>query len=878
MSPARAHRFARLIVAVAAALVPSAQRHDWYSEWHGELASLGDLPVRYRRPTRRALGAFADAFWLRQRSIADFTWIDDLRIGMRQLVQHTGFALTAVGILSLGLTATVSMFSVTEQVLLRPLPYAHADRIVTLWETRAPDDAALEVAPGNLLDWRERLQSLEHVVGVAPMSLDIALGPRPEVWFAAQVTEGFFETFGLTPIAGRFFRPEEFEKGRNQVLVISESFWRRRFSAAADVIGMVVRSENGPLTIIGVAPAWFEPRLLLTASGDRDMWQPKAIEEYEPNLRGGGFWNAVGRLKPGVTVETAQAEIDAVSAQLAREYPRTNEMTGARVLPLREHLVGDVRLALQLLAGAVLLVLLIACVNIANLLLARGSAREREIAVRVALGARRGRIVQQLLIESLVIAVIGSLFGVLLTGWALSAIVQLGPPSVPWLDTLHLDWRAVAFAGVMSIVVALLAGALPAYRVSRAGLATAGRNTSTADASQHRLRVALVVVEVAVAVVLVAATGLLVRSFVGLINVDPGFQRDRVFVAQVFAYDHYPTPAHLRAFYDTTLEKLRALPSVQEVGAVSAMPFIEANINIETVFAIAGRPPVTEGEAPRSHLTVATPSYFDVMRIPLKAGRKLAATDGPDSAPVVVISESLARRYWRDERSPLGERLRFRLSGAMTEVEVVGVVGSVQHERLDRDTRDEIFIPLAQRPFGSMTFVGRAAGDASALIEPARATIWEVSPNQTIYRTATLDELVSKTVSPRRFALAVALGFAAVALLLAIAGVYGVLTAIMNARLREVGLRVALGASRWDIVRLVVGRGLLLTASGLAIGLAAALGVGRALRSFLFGITPTDPLTILASAAMITVAALLACYLPARRAAEADPVSVLRAE
>lgn len=878
MTPGPTHRVARLIVALAAALVPSPQRRDWHSEWHGELASLGDLPVRYRRPTRRALGAFADAFWLRQRSIADFVWIDDLRIGMRQLVQHTGFALTAVGILSLGLAATVTMFSVTDQVLLRPLPYAHSDRIVTLWETRAPDDAALEVAPGNLLDWRERLQSLEHVVGVAPMSLDIALGSRPEVWFAAQVTAGFFETFGLTPIAGRFFHPEEFEDGRNQVLVISESFWRRRFSSDPKVIGMVVRSENGPLTIIGVAPASFEPRLLLTASGDRDMWQPKVIEDYEPNLRGGGFWNAVGRLKPGVTVETAQAEIDAVSAQLAREYPRTNEMTGARVLPLREHLVGDVRLALQLLAGAVSLVLLIACVNIANLLLARGSAREREIAVRIALGARRGRIIQQLLLESLVIAVIGSLFGVLLTGWALSAIVQLGPPSVPWLDTLHLDWRAVGFAGVMSIVVALLAGALPAYRVSQAGLAASGRNTTTADPSQHRLRVALVIVEVAVAVVLVAATGLLVRSFVGLINVDPGFQRDRVFVAQVFAYDHYPTSAHLRAFYDSTLEKLRALPSVQEVGAVSAMPFIEANINIETVFAIAGRPPVTEGEAPRSHLTVATPSYFDVMRIPLKAGRNLATTDGPTSAPVVVISESLARRYWSDEGGPVGERLHFRLGGVMTEAEVVGVVGSVQHERLDREMRDEIFIPLAQRPFGSMTFVGRAAGDASALIEPARATIWEVSPNQTIYRTATLDELVSKTVSPRRFALAVALGFAAVALLLAIAGVYGVLTAIMNARLREVGLRVALGASRWDIVSLVVGRGLLLTASGLAIGLAAALGVGRALRSFLFGITPTDPLTILASAAMITLAALIACYLPARRAAEADPVAVLRAE
>jgi putative ABC transport system permease protein len=801
-----------------------------------------------------------------------------VRIGVRQLVHHTGFALTAVGILSLGLAATVSMFSVTDQVLLRPLPYAHADRIVALWETRAPDDETLEVAPGNLLDWRERLQSFEQVVGVEPWSIDVLAEPRPEVWFAAKVTRGFFETYGVEPVAGRFFRPDEFQKGNDHVLVISESFWRRRFAADPSVIGRVVRSGDAPLTIIGIAPASFEPRLLLTATGDRDMWQPKAIESWEPNIRGSGYWNAVGRLKPGVTLGEAQAEMNAVSSQLAREYPRTNEKTGGRVMPLREHLVGNVRLALQLLSAAVLLVLLIACVNIANLLLARGSSREREIAVRVALGARRGRIIQQLLLESLVIAAIGGVLGVLVAGWALSAIAQLGPPTVPWLDTLHLDWRAVGFAGVMSVVVALLAGTLPAYRVSRTGLATAGRNTATADVSQHRLRGALVVVEVAVAVVLVAAAGLLVRSFVGLMNVDPGFQRDRVFVAQVFAYDHYPTPAHLRAFYDRTLEKLRSLPSVQAVGAVSAMPFIEANINIETVFAIASRPPVTEGEAPRSHLTVATPSYFEVMRIPLIAGRNLAASDGPERPMVAVISESLARRYWPDERAVLGERLRFRLNGAVTDVEVVGIVGSVRHERLDRGTRDEIFMPLAQRPFGSMTFVGRAAGDASALIEPARATIWEVSPNQTIYRTATLDELVSKTVSPRRFALAITLGFAAVALLLAIAGVYGVLTAITTARLREVGLRVALGASRWDIVSLVVGRGLLLTGTGIATGLAAAIGVGRALRSFLFGITPADPVTIGASAAMILLAALLACYVPARRAAVADPVSILRAE
>ena len=878
MSPDGPNTVARFVIRIAALLVPQGQRHEWRREWNAELASLESLPIRHRRPIRRALGAFADAFWLRQRSVADFDWIDDVRIGTRQLAQHTGFAVTAISVLSLGLASTVTMFSVTDQILLRPLPYPNPDRIVTLWETREPDVDALEVAPGNLLDWRARVQSFEHVAGVEPWSLDVAGNPRPEVWFAARVTAGFFESFGVTPLAGRFFHDDEYQKGREQVVVISEAFWRRRFGGDPAVVGSAIRSDNMSFTIIGIAPASFEPRLLATSTGYRDVWLPKAIEDFEPRIRGGGYWAAVGRLKPGVTVEAAQAEMNAISKQLGREYPQSNDKTGARVMPLREYLVGDVQLAMQLLAGAVALVLLIACVNVANLLLARGSAREREIAVRVALGARRSRIIQQLLLESLLIAVAGGLVGAALTTGALSMIVRLGPATVPWLDTLHLDARALVFAGAMTVAVALVSGLLPALRVARVGLATAGRNTTTADAAQHRLRAGLVIVEVALALVLVAGAGLLIRSFVRLMNVDTGFQRDRVLVAQVFAWDYNPTPAQLRSFFETSIGRLKALPAVQAVGAVSAMPFIESNINIQNLFTIGGRPQPAGTEAPRAYLSVATPGYFEAMRIPLQAGRLIEERDGPDTARVAVISDTMARRYWSEPSDAIGARLHIRFSGAPTEVEVVGIVASLRHDTLDGAVRDELFVPLKQRPFGSMTFVVRAAGDASALIEPTRAAIWSVNPTQTIYRTATLDELVAKTVSPRRFALAVMIGFAGVALLLAIAGVYGVLTAIMSARLREVGLRVALGASRWDIIRLVVGRGLLLTGVGLVLGLAGALGAGRALRSFLFGVTPIDPVALSASAAVMMMAALTACYLPARRAAGADPVEVLRVE
>ncbi len=878
MSPDRHHALARLIIRAAAVLVPGGLRDDWTHEWNAELAALGDTAVRYRRPVRRALGAFADAFWLRQQSIADFDWIDDVRHGLRQLAQHAGFAATAIGILALGLAATVTMFSVTDQILLRPLPYSDSDRIVTLWETRAPDQEPLEVAPGNLLDWRQRAQSFEHLSGVDPWSLDIAGNPRPEVWFSAKVTEGFFESFGVKPLLGRFFNAEEFQKGRDQVLVLGEAFWRQRFGADPSVIGRTVRAEDQTLTIIGVVPSEFEPRLLPTGTGYRNVWQPKAIEQWEPNIRGSGYWSVVGRLKPGVPIETAQAEMQRISQQLATEYPRSNARTGATVLPLRDHLVGNVSLAVTLLAAAVGVVLLIACVNVANLLLARGSAREREIAVRIALGARRGRVIQQLLLESLVIAMLGALAGSLAAFWTLKAISWLGPPTVPWIETLQLDWRALVFAGVMAVTVAILSGLLPAIRVARTGLANAGRGTTTADRSQHRLRAGLVVAEVALALILVTGAGLLIRSFVGLMGVDPGFQRERVLVTQVFAWDYNPTPAQLRTFFDNAIARLASLPAVQHVGAVSAMPFIESNINIQNVITIVGRQEPTEGEAPRAYLSVATPGFFDAMRIPLKAGRALDSRDGSENKRVAVITEALAHRYWASLEDPIGDKLRFRFSGAPTEVEIVGVVGALRHDSLDRDARDELFMPLAQMPFGSMTFVVQSAGDATSLIEPARAAIWAVNPAQTIYRTATLDELVQKTVSPRRFALAVVIGFAVVALLLAIAGVYGVLSAIMTSRLREVGLRMALGASRWDIVRLVLTRGLLMAGGGLLVGLIGSIGSAQLLRRFLFQIAPADPLALIGSAVLMTLAALAACYFPARRVVASDPVTVLRTE
>ncbi len=872
-------RWPRRLIGLVSPLVPSSMRDDWRREWDAELVHAAEESrLSPRALLRRSLGAFADAIWLRQRSVADFDWIDDLRHGWRQLREHVAFALTATGILALGIAATVTMFCVIDQVLLRPLPYPDPDRIVTLWETRGDNPELLEAAPANFLDWRDRATSFEHLAAAAPSSLDFTGGSRPEVFGAARVTSGFFEAFGVQPLLGRFFTAEEYQQGKGRVLVLAEAFWRQRFGADPNLVGQALSFEDGPYVVIGIAPATFEPRLLGMATGYRDVWAPKAIQEYEPRIRASNFWAVVGRLEPGVSIETANAELTSIARQLAAEYPRTNQRAGTRVLALRDHLVGNVRLAVTLLTAAVALVLLIACVNVINLLLARGSAREREIAIRVALGAQRGRLVRQLLTESLLLAALGGVAGVLLAHWTLAALARLGPRSVPWIDTLHLDLRATLFTGAVTLVVALLSGALPAWRAALTGLHSAGRATATADPAQHRLRAGLVVAEIALALVLVSGAGLLIRSFTSLLSVDPGFRRDGVFVLQVFAYDHYPTPADLRAFFDRSTERLRTLPGVQSVGAVSAMPFIESNINIQSDFTIVGRPPLGPGEATRSHLTIATPGYFETLRIPLRQGRLIDARDGADSKRIAVISEDLARRYWAAGDDPIGDRIRAQFTGQPLEVEVVGVVASLKHDTLDVASRDEIFIPHAQVPFGSMTFTVRTAGDPTLLLEAAKAQIWQVSPAQTIYRTATLDELVVRTVSPRRFALAVLVGFAIVALLLAAAGVYGVLAAVISARLREVGVRVALGATWWDISRWVLGRGLLIAGTGIAIGLAGALGVSTLLGRFLFEVAPADPLSLGGACAVMLLAALAACYVPAKRAADADPIVVLRAE
>ena len=872
---------AQTIVRIASRLVPPHAREEWINEWEGELAYAASEPASTKPKAksglvRFSLGSFADAFWIRQRDVADLQTIDDLRHGFRQWRQQAGFAITAIGILSLSMAASVVAFSVVSQILLRPLPYSEPDRLVTLFEQQ-PATGKSDVAPGNFLDWRARATSFTQLAGAEPYSFDYRGGERPEVVRAVLVTEGFFQAFGIKPLAGRFFLPEEHVKGHAPVAILTERFWRSHFNGDVSIVGKTIPLDDGAFLVAGIVGEDFQPHFQEDYPGDCKIYVAKVIMEYEPRIRVSGYWSVVGRLKDGVTLDQARAEMDAVSKQIEQENPRSNKGVRSEVMTLREHLVGEVRPPVMLFGAAVIAVLLIACVNVTNLLLARGALRQQELAVRTALGANRMRLIGQLLVETLMLASVASITALIMAHAAMRGLASWGPRQVMWIDSLHVDGMAIGFAVLLAFGVTIMAGLMPALRLSGLGLQSFSNRTMTADRSQRHLRSVLVIAEVALALMLVSGMGLMLRSFVNLLNVDTGFTRNHVMVMQMFAYDRNPGPTGLRNFHDRVTTKLMSIPGIQQVGVVQAMPFIESNIDIQGQMRLMDQPPPQPGNDIRASYNIASPNYFAVMGVrPLK-GRLLEDRDGPQSPRVVVISEAFAERYLPGI-DPIGQRLEIRVQGKPVQTEIVGVVPALRHERLDSMPRAEVLMPFAQSPTGSMTMVARTSVDPSTLIETAKREIWALDPLQTFYRTATLDELVDRTLVTRRFALIVLTSFAALALLLAAAGLYGVLSTIASQYRKEIGVRMALGAAWLDILRLVVMRGLIVSAIGVGVGLIGVLGGARVLRGFLFRVGPNDPIAIGGAATVMLLIAAIACYIPARRAADADPIQALRVD
>ena len=808
--------------------------------------------------------------------------LQDVRYVLRVLRRNPGFTATTVLTLTLAISATTATFSVVDAVLLQPPPFPEPERLVTLWETDPENgDQPAEVASANFLDWREQATSFEHVAALDPWSVDLTGADTPESIYGWQVTEGFFEALGAGAAHGRTFVPDEHRPGSG-VVVMTDELWRRRFDGDPAIIGRTLVLDDEPHTVVGVLAPSFELRLE-GGRGDRDIFLPKAVAEYETYIRNGGWWQVVARTRPDVTLAEAQAEMDAVAARLAADHPRTNAGVGARVIPLQTRQVAAVRPVLLLLWGSVVFVLLIACVNVANLMLARYARREQEFAIRAAVGGGPGRLLRQLLTESVVIAALGGLGGLVATAYALDLLVALMPADVPRLAQIAVNERLLGFTAGLVVLTALAFGCAPAVRILRQdvnGPLTRGRRAGDTPA-QQRLRRTLVAAEVALALVLLVGAGLLMQSFVRLVNVDLGFAPENTAALQVFHYGEGGNEATPN-FFRETLDGIRALPGVAAAGAVSGFPLGLADLTADSPLTLHDRPPPPPGEEPSTAVSMVTPGYFDTMRIPLRAGRWFDERDDAEGPAVAVVNETLARQHWPDG-DPLTRRVSVQVSGQAFiletfEAEIVGVVGTVRPRGFDSPPRPEVFVPHAQAPNGAMTYVVRTVGDPAASIPAIQSVVWDAAPYLAFYSVATVEQLLSDTLAARRFTTLLLALFGAAALALAGLGIYGVIAVATAQRTREIGLRLAMGAEPRNVVWMVVRGAVGLAASGVAVGLLASLLFSQTLTSLLFDVAPFDAATLAGVSLLLLAVAAAAAWSPARRASRVDPLVALRTE
>jgi putative ABC transport system permease protein len=884
------------IIRVAGHVVPRTAREEWTREWETELRyrwnTLGrQRGARWQRQAdlvRQSSGAFADAAYLRRQFTVDLDVVQDARFAVRVLRKRPLVSGLAILVLALGLGGTITVFSTIDGLLFRELPYADSNRVVTVWQTEVTRrDERLGVASAAFLDWRGRAKSFASLAAAEPSGFNYFDGPEPVQLPALLVTEGFFEAIGVHPVRGRLFRPEEFAEGRSNVVLLSHASWQRRFGGDEAIVGRTIRLDGRPFVVAGVLPPSLQLDLLRrpseTAGGQtaqvEEVWAPKILQDFDRQNRRGRFWGAVGRLAPGVTFQQAQAELTAISRHLATEYPQTMASMTAVIVPLREHIAGPLREPLTLLFAAVLMVLLIACGNIASLLIARSVERHREFAVRVAIGARRWRLVRQVIVEAAVLAAIACGLGLAIAYVAITAFVGFTSRVVPQLAEVTLDLRMMLFTVGLTACTALLVGLWPAIKLSRGGVQDGLKETATGlTSSVHRRRLAsaLIVGEVALAVVLLTGAGLLIRSFVTVARVDPGFVKSNIGLLQVFVYGNRNDAQRL-AFFRQMLDSFRSQPGVVRAGLVSAMPFLRGDIDMRRGFRVVGRPAPADDQLPMTSLTVATSEYFEALRVPLHNGRLFSDADDENAPPVAIINDLMAEREWPGE-NPIGQRLIVNWDRQKRPMEIVGVVGRVRHTGLESEARPEVFMPFAQVPFGSMTFVVQTSVDPTAVIPPLKARIWDVDRTQVVYDTATLDSLVSQSLAPRRFVMQIVTSLSGLAFLLAAIGIYGMLSFSTAQRTGEIGLRLAMGASQVSIMKMVIREGMKLAGTGVVIGLAAALAMRQGIAALLYGVSPADPLTLGGTTALLLIVAFLACYMPARRATTVDSLAALRAQ
>jgi putative ABC transport system permease protein len=793
--------------------------------------------------------------------------VRDTRYAIRQLMRTPGFTTVAIFTIALGIGASSAIFSVVNGVLLKPLPYPGSESLVRVHEILA-QFGRFSVAPATFLDWRQQSTVFERIAAYNSASATLNENGTPERLTGAVMSWDLFELLRVAPALGRSFRAEEDAVGKDTVVVISHGMWQNRFGGDSQILGKVISLNGVAVTIVGVMPQGF------LFPGSVEFWRPLALP---PNpTRGGHFLAVIARLKPGVSVDQAGAEMKAISERLAVQYPAQSANESAEVVQLHEQVVAGVRPALLTLLAAVGVVILIACANVANLLLVRASVREKEIAIRTALGAGRARLALQMLCESLVLALAGGALGVLLAYLTIQPIQKLSAGSIPRAGDIAIDGTVVLFALLMSVITGLLFGLAPAWQVSRSTLGSVlkegGRSSVTSGG--RWIRSGLLIAEVAMSIVLLVGAALLLRSFARLTNVDPGFRPENVLAFRVALPNlSYREDHHRIAFFDKLVENLEALPEVASAGLIQSLPMRD---DYYLSFAIRGRPASKPNEGPSASYRAISPGYPTAMGIPLLRGRLFTDRDAEKSPMVALVDQKFVERHFPNE-DPIGQGLDIG-NGTDGFYEIVGVVGDVRQDSLDTRPSPTMYVPYTQSAFSTMWVVARTTGDPALLSAAARQAVRGIDPNLPAYAITPLSSVISDSVAQRRFSMLLLGLFAVIALFLAAVGLYGVVAYTVGQRTQEIGLRMAVGAQRGDVLRMVIGGGMKLAAIGVAVGILSALALSGVVSTMLYEVRPFDPPSYTATTIVLLAVAALACYVPARRAMSVDPIVALRQE
>ncbi|HMG76370.1 MAG TPA: ABC transporter permease [Pyrinomonadaceae bacterium] len=815
----------------------------------------------------------------------------DVRFGARMLLKNPGISFVVILALALGIGANTAIFSVVNAVLLRPLPYDDADRLVSLSESAKTMDE-ISISYPNFTDWRNQNHVFESIGVFNRNSYNLTGGGEPERILTAQASADLFSALRVQAAIGRVFTNEEDKPGGTPVVVLSHGLWQRRFGGQTSILNQQLTFNNKSYTVIGVMPQSFQYPSRV------EMWVPVGQLSGDVNWQQRGNHPGlygVARLKPGVTLAQAKAEMDNIGANLEKQYPDSNAGNGVRVQPLLEVYISGVRQTLWVLFAAVGFVLLIACANIANLLLARAGARQKEMAIRAAMGAGRWRIARQLLTESVLLALIGGTLGLLVARWGIQLILYISPNAIPRSREISLDWRVLAFTLGVAFATGILFGLVPALQAGIVDVHETLKETGRGVTGRHWLRSSLVVVEVATTLVLLIGAGLMIRSFYRLQAVNPGFSYEHLTSFTVsIPQKKYATEEQRGQFFALLLQNIGGLPGVESTAAASGLPL--GNNGWQTSFIVDGKPIPPRAQTPLMEACLVTPDYFSTMNIPLRGGRYFSEHDdrawlagrdlsklnegqrGIAGVNVIIIDEEFARRYWPGEEA-VGKRIRLGTDNGAPVLTVIGVVGRVKMEGLSQDSkRVQGYFAFAQMPFSGMTVIARAGSDPNQLIAAMRQQVKAVDPDQPIYNIRTMNEIRSDSVAPERLNLTLLSIFAGIALVLAIVGIYGVMSYSVTQRTHEIGIRMAIGAQPRDVFKMILGQGMMLALVGIAFGLAGAFGLTRLMATMLFGVEPTDPATFAVIAGLLTLVALAACYIPGRRATKVDPVVSLRYE